>query len=85
VEESIQKKGVGENASAKNLGLCHRIERGVRTKKGKGILIVKGGKGRSIGIYRGSVEERIYPTFQVTPNITSTLHSKKEWCRTINI
>ena len=78
VEENVWKKGVGKNASAKDLGPCYRIERGVHTKKGKGILIVKGEKRGSIGIHGGSVKERIHPTFQVTPNVTSTLCSKKE-------
>jgi len=78
VEKSIWKKEVKKNASAKDLGPCHRIERGVCTKKGKGILLVKGGKGGSTGICGGSVEERIHLTFQVTPNVTSTLCGKKE-------
>jgi len=77
VEKGVQKKGVRENASAKDLGPCHRIERGVHTKKEKGILLVEGGKGRSTGICGGSVEERIHLTFQVTPNITSVLCGKK--------
>ena len=50
MEKHVWKKGVRENASAKDLRLCHRIEREVCTKKGKGILLVKGGKGGSIGI-----------------------------------
>ena len=79
VEEDVRKKEVGKNASAKDLGLCHRIERGVYAKKGKGILIVKGGKGRSTSICGRLVEERIYLVFQVAPNITSTLCGKKEW------
>jgi len=79
VEKDVWKKGVRENASAKDLGPCHRIEREVCTKKGKGVLLVKGGKGESIGICGGSVKERIHLTFQVTPNITSALCDKKEW------
>jgi len=79
VEENVWKKGVRENASAKDLGPCHRIEREIHTKKEKGILIVEGGKGRNTGIRGESVEERIYPTFQVIPNVTSTLCSKKGW------
>ena len=77
MEEDVWKKEVRENASAKDLGPCHRIERGVHTEKEKGILLVKGGKGESTGICRGSVEKRIHPIFQVTPNITSALCGKK--------
>jgi len=77
VEKSVWKKEVRKNTSAKDLGPCHRIERGVCTKKGKGILLVKGGKGESTDICRGLVEERIHLTLQVTLNITSTLCSKK--------
>ena len=79
VGEGIQKKEVGKNACAKDLGLHHRVERRIHTKKGKGILIVERKKGRSTSICGGSVEERIYLTFQVTPNITSTLCGKKGW------
>jgi len=39
----------------KDLGPCHRIERGVHTKKKKGVLLVEEGKGRSTGIHGGSV------------------------------
>jgi len=77
VEEGVQKKGVGENASIKDLGPRYRIKRGIHTKKRKDVLIVEGGKRRSTGICGGSVEERIHLTFQVTPNITSTLCNKK--------
>ena len=79
VEEDIWKKGVKENTSAKDLGPCYRIEREVHAEKGKSVLIVERGKGKSIGICGGSVEKRIHPTFQVTPDITSTLCGKKEW------
>jgi len=77
VKKSVWKKGVRENASVKDLGPCHRIERGIHTKKGKGILLIKEEKGGNTGICGRSVKKRIYPTFQVTPNITSTLCSKK--------
>jgi len=77
VGKDIWKKGSGENTSTKDLGPCHRVERRVLAKEGKGILIVKRGKGRSASVHGGSVEERIYPTFQVTPDVTSTLCSKK--------
>ena len=63
MEESIQKKEVGKNASVKDLGPCHRIERRIHAKKGKGVLIVEGRKRRSASICRGSVEKRIHPTF----------------------
>ena len=79
MEEDVWKKEVRENTSAKDLGPCHRIKRGVYTEKGKGALIVEGRKGGSTDICGGSVEKRIHLTFQVTPNITSTLHSKKGW------
>jgi len=79
VEEGIQKKEVGKNASAKDLGPCYRVERRIHTGKGKGVLIIKGRKRRSASICGESVEERIHLTFQVTPNITSTLCGKKGW------
>ena len=79
MKEGIQKKEVGKNASTKNLGLCYRVEGGIYTKKGKGILTVQGGKKGGASICRRPAKERVYPPFQVTPNITSTLCSKKEW------
>jgi len=78
VGEGIWKKKVKKNTSVKDLGPCHRIKRRIYTEKRKGVLIVKGRKGRSTSICGGSVEERIHPTFQVTPNVTSTLCGKKE-------
>jgi len=63
----------------KDLGPCYRIERGICTKKGKGVLLVEEGKGGSTSIRGESVEERIHLTFQVTPNVTSILCGKKGW------
>ena len=77
--EGIWKKEVGKNASMKNLGPCHRVEGSIYTKKGKGVLIVQRGKGGDANVCRRPAKERVYPPFQVTPNVTSTLCSKKEW------
>ena len=77
--EDIQKKEVGKNASVKDLELCHRVERRIHAKKGKGVLMVERRKERSTSICGGSVEKRIRPTFQVTLNVTSTFHSKERW------
>jgi len=79
VEESIGKKGVGKDAGAKNLELCHRAKRRVYAKKGEGILTIKRRKRGSTEIHRRPIEERIHPTLQITPNITSTLCGKKGW------
>ena len=79
MEKGVRKKGVGENTSVKDLGPCYRIERGICTKKGKGILFVERRKGESTDICGRPVEEGIYPTLQVTPDITSTLCGKKGW------
>jgi len=79
VKEDVWKKGVRKNASAKDLGPCHRIERGVHAKKGKSVFIVEGEKRRSTSICERSVEKRIHLAFQVAPNITSTLRGKKGW------
>jgi len=79
VKEDVWKKGVRKNASAKDLGPCHRIERDVHAKKGKSVFIVKGEKRRSTSICERSVEKRIHLAFQVAPNITSTLRGKKGW------
>ena len=79
VGEGIQEKEVRKNASTKNLGLCYRVEGGIYTKKGKGILTVQGEKRGGASICRRLTKERIYPPFQVTPNVTSTLHSKEGW------
>jgi len=79
VGEGIQEKEVRKNASTKNLGPCHRVERRIYTKKEKGILTVQRGKGEGASICRRPAKERIHLSFQVTPNITSTLHSKEGW------
>ena len=77
--EGIQKKEVRKDASMKNLGPCHRVEGRIYAEKGKGILIVQRGKGGGTSICRRPAKERIYLTFQVTPNITSILRSKEGW------
>jgi len=77
VGEDIWKKKVGKNASTENLGPCHRIEERIYTKKEKGVLTVQGGKGGGASVCRRPAKERIHPPFQVTPNVTSTLHSKE--------
>jgi len=79
VEEGIWKKKVGKNASTENLEPCHRIEGRIYTKKGKGILTVQRGKGGGASVCRRPAKKRIYLPFQVTLNITSTLHSKEGW------
>ena len=79
MEENVWKKGVGKDASTKNLGPCHRIKGGIYAKKGESIFTIQRGKRRSTGICGRSVEEGIYPTLQVTPDITSTLCGKKGW------
>ena len=79
VKESIWKKGVGKDAGAKNLGPCHRAKRRVYAKKEKGILTIERRKRGSTEIHRRPIEERIHPTLQITPNITSTLCGKKGW------
>jgi len=73
------KKEARKNASTKNLGPRHRVEGRIYTKKEKGILTVQGGKGGGTSICRRPAKERIHLPFQVTPNVTSTLHSKEEW------
>jgi len=77
--EGIWEKEVGKNASTKNLGPCYRVEERIYTKKGKGILIVQRRKGGGASVCRRPAKERIHPPFQVTPNVTSILCSKKRW------
>ena len=73
VEESIWKKGVRKDAGMKDLGPCHRIKGGIYAKKGESIFTIKRGKRGSTGICGRPVEEEIYLTLQVTPDIASTL------------
>ena len=75
--EGIWKKKVRKDTSMKNLGPCHRVEGRIYAKKEKGILTVQGGKRGGASICRRLAKERIHPTIQVTPNITSTLRSKE--------
>ena len=79
MKESIWKKGVRKNASAKDLEPCHRAKRRVYAKKGEDILTIKRKKKGSTEIRRRPIEERIHLTLQITPNITSTLCGKKGW------
>ena len=67
------KKVFGKDASTKDLVPCHRIKGGIYTKKGESILTIKRGKRGSTDICGRPVEEGIYLTLQVTPDIASTL------------
>ena len=75
VEESIWKKGVRKDAGTKDLGPCHRIKRGIYTKKGESILTIEKGKEGSTDICKRPVEEGIYLTLQVTPDIASVMRA----------
>ena len=77
--EGIREKEVGKNTSTKNLGPYYRVEGRIYTKKGKGILTVQEGKRGGTSICRRLAKEKIHPTFQVIPNVTSILHSKEGW------
>ena len=63
----------------KNLGLCHRHEGGICTKKGEDILIVKRRERESAGVHTRTTEERVHLAFQVTSNSTSVLCRKERW------
>jgi len=77
VEESIWKKGVRKDAGTKDLGPCHRTKGGIYAKKGESILTIERGKRESTDICGRPVEEEIYLTLQVTPDIASTLCGEK--------
>ena len=79
VEKSIWKERVREDASTENLGSHHRIKGGVYTKERKGILIIERRKREGTDICGRLVEKRIYPTLQITSNITGTLYGEKGW------
>jgi len=79
VEESIWKKGVRKDAGTKDLGPCHRIKEEIYAKKGESILTIERGKRGSTNVCGRPVEEGIYPTLQVTLDITSTLCGEKGW------
>jgi len=63
----------------KGLGSCNRVKRGVYTKKEEGVFIVEGRERGGTGIHEGPTKKRVYLTFQVAPNFTSTFCSKKGW------
>ena len=79
VGEGIQEKEVRKDTSTKNLGPYYRVEGRIYAEKGKDVLTVQGEKGEGASICRRPAKKRIYPTFQVIPNVTSTLRSKEEW------
>jgi len=77
VEKSIWEKGVGENVSAKSLGSRNRVEGRVYSKEGKGVFIIEGRKEGSASVHGKPTAKRVYLTFQITANVTSTLCGKK--------
>jgi len=63
----------------KGLGPRNRIKRGVYTKKGESIFIIKGRERESASICGRSVTKRVHLSLQVTANVTSTFCGKKGW------
>ena len=61
------------------MGLCNRDKRRICTKEGKGVSVVKGGKGGGERVYQRAVVERIYLTVKITTDSTSILCRKKGW------
>jgi len=57
------KERVRKNASAKGLGSCDKVKRGVCAKKGKGVFIVKRREKGGTGICGGPTKKRIYLIF----------------------
>jgi len=67
MEESIQEKGVRKNASAKSLGSCNRVKRGICTEEEESILVVQRRKKGSVSVCRGSVKKGISKSSQTLP------------------
>jgi len=63
IEKSIWKERVREDASAKGLEPCNRIEGRLCATEREGVLIVKGEEKESTSICGRSVEKEIYLTF----------------------
>jgi len=78
VEKGLQKKEVRKNASAKGLGPCNRVERGVYPKKRESVFLIKREKRGSAIICRRPIAKRVHSSLQITANVTSTLCGKKE-------
>ena len=63
----------------KGLGPYHRTKRGIYTKEGESVLVIKGGKGGGADICREPVEKRVYSTFKIALDITGAFCGKKRW------
>ena len=61
------------------MGSCDRNEEEIYAEKGEGVPIIKRGKGRSEGVYKGAAEEGVYPTIQITTNSTGIFCREKGW------
>jgi len=79
VEKSLWEEGIRKDASVKSLGSRNRVKRRLCAKEGKSVFTVERGEGGSASIRGGPVEERVYPTLQIAPNVAGTLCSKKGW------
>jgi len=79
MEKSLWEEGIRKDASAKSLGSCNRVKGRLHAKKEESVFTVERGEGGSASIRGEPVEERVYPTLQIAPNIAGTLYSKKGW------
>jgi len=61
------------------MGLCNRVKRGICTKKGKSVFIVKREKKGGTDICGGLAVKGIYSAIKIAINLISPFFSKEEW------
>jgi len=77
VNKGLWQETVRVNAHKKDLGSHNKYEGGFCTKKGESVPIVKRRKRGGMRIYQGTIEERIYLTFEITSDSASVLCRKE--------
>ena len=58
---------------------CYRYEERICVEEGKGVFIVKRKERRGMQVYKGTVEEGLYQTFEVISNSTGVFCRKERW------
>ena len=77
MDKSIWEEVIREDANKEGVGSYNRGERGLCTKKRKGVPIVKRGERGGEGVYLETIEERIYLTIKITSDSTGILCRKE--------
>jgi len=79
VNKGVWKEAVREDAYKEIVGSCDRCKGGVYTTKRESIPFVERREGGGKRVCKGTVEEGLYPTIEVTADSAGVLCGEEGW------